>query len=421
MIKVLTIIGTRPEAIKLAPVVHELERHPADFESKVIATGQHREMLDPMLDLFGIRPDYDLNVMRPRQTLTGVTNAVLGGLDPIFAEEQPDWVLVQGDTTTVMAASMAAFFHKTSVGHVEAGLRTFDKYSPFPEEINRRMAGVLADLHFAPTPWAFANLLREGVVADNVHMTGNTVIDALHHVGEMDFDVADTPLADIPDDKRLVLVTAHRNENFGEGMEQIASGLRELAMRHQDDIHVVYPVHLNPRAREPAFAHLGGLPNVSLLDPLEYQPLVWLLHRAHLVLTDSGGLQEEAAGVGTPVLVLRDTTERPEGVEAGIAKLIGPDRNAIVHEADRLLVDAGEYERMADTDCPYGDGRAAEYIVDALAGRRAARRAEDHIYERPQPEHPLDALLRHATAGIPSHYAETVMAQARRVRDRAAA
>jgi UDP-N-acetylglucosamine 2-epimerase (non-hydrolysing) len=420
MIKVLSIVGTRPEAIKLAPVIHELERHPATFESKVIATGQHREMLDPMLDLFGIRPDYDLNVMRPSQTLTSVTKAVLAGLEPIFAEEQPDWVLVQGDTTTVMAASMAAFFQKIAVGHVEAGLRTFDKYSPYPEEINRRMAGVLADLHFAPTPWAFANLLREGVPGENIHMTGNTVIDSLHMVGDMDFDFADTPLATIPQDKRLVLVTAHRNENFGDGMEQIASGLRELALRH-DDIHLVYPVHLNPRARQPAFRHLGGLDNVSLLDPLEYQPLVWMLHRAHLVITDSGGLQEEAAGVGTPVLVLRETTERPEGVEAGIAKLIGADKDAIVNEGTRLLRDEVEYERMSSVDCPYGDGRAAEYIVDALAGRRAARRAADSIYELPQPEHPLDAMLRHATAGIPSHYAEAVIAQARRARDRVAA
>lgn len=417
MTRVLTILGTRPEAIKLAPVLHELRHDPETFESTVVVTGQHREMLDPMLDLFGIRPDFDLSLMRHNQSLSDITLGVLSGLQPILAEQQPDWVLVQGDTTSVMAACIAAFYGKTRVGHVEAGLRTFDKYSPFPEEMNRRVAGVLADLHFAPTPWARANLLREGVPINHVHLTGNTVIDAMNHVRGLDSEITDPRLRALPENKRLILVTAHRNENLGPRMESIARGLRELALT-RDDAHFLYPMHMNPRARRAALLHLSDLSNVTLCEPLGYCEMVWVLHQAYLVITDSGGLQEEAAGAGTPVLVLRDTTERPEGIEAGIAKLVEPNCRSLVEAAGRLLSDDREYRQMRDAPCPYGDGRAATRIVDALAERPASLHLVDHIYERPSPEHPLDALLRDATAGLPRRYADQVLARARhRTRD----
>jgi UDP-N-acetylglucosamine 2-epimerase (non-hydrolysing) len=412
MIKVLTIMGTRPEAIKLAPVLHELDRQTDTFDSVVVTTGQHREMLDPMLELFDIKPDYDLALMRQKQTLTDITLGAVAGLEPILVAEKPDWVLVQGDTTSVMAASLASFYQKIPLAHVEAGLRTFDKYSPFPEEVNRRIAGVLADLHFAPTPWARGNLLREGVPARHVRMTGNTVIDAMNHVQSLDYDIEGTQLANIPMDKRLVLVTAHRSENLGSGMEGIATGLCELALRH-DDVHFIYPMHLNPQARISALRHLSHLDNVSLLNPLEYQDMLWVLHHAHLVLTDSGGLQEEAAGAQTPVLVMRDTTERPEGIEAGIARLVAPNAVAIVEAVSHLLNDDDDHAEMSSAACPYGDGRAARRIVDALAGRPAELYAVDSIYERPVPEHPLDALLRDATAGLPRRYANQVLARAR--------
>jgi UDP-N-acetylglucosamine 2-epimerase (non-hydrolysing) len=409
----MTILGTRPEAIKLAPVLHELARDPGAFESTVVVTGQHRQMLDPMLDLFGIRPDFDLALMTRQQTLGDITLATIAGLQPILAEHQPDWVLVQGDTTSVMAACIASFYGKVRLGHVEAGLRTFDKYSPFPEEINRRIAGVLADLHFAPTPWARSNLLREGVPAQHVHLTGNTVIDAMDHVLSLDFDVRRTQLAGLPLDKRLVLVTAHRNENLGHRMDEIAVGLREVAQA-REDVHFLYPMHMNPRAREAALRHLSDVENVTLSEPLGYREMVWVLHHSHLVITDSGGLQEEAAGAGTPVLVLRDTTERPEGIEAGIARLVEPSRRAVIEAVGHVLRDEREYERMRSVPCPYGDGQAAVRIADALAGRPASLHSVDHIYERPLPEHPLDALLREATAGLPRRYKDQVFAQARR-------
>jgi len=411
MIRVLTILGTRPEAIKLAPVLHELRRDSDTFESTVVATGQHREMLDPMLELFGIQPDFDLSLMTHQQSLGDITLAVLSGMLPILAEQRPDWVLVQGDTTSVMAACIAAFYGKTRIGHVEAGLRTFDKYSPFPEEINRRIAGVLADMHFAPTPWARANLLREGVPSEHVHLTGNTVIDAMKHVGQLDFDIGETELRGLPQDKRLVLVTAHRNENLGSRMEEIATGLRELALT-REDVHFLYPMHLNPRARRAPLRHLSDLENVSLIDPLGYREMVWVLHNAHLVITDSGGLQEEAAAAGTPVLVLRETTERPEGIDSGIAKLVDPSHRSLVDAAGLLLSDDREYERMRAAPCPYGDGRAAIRIADALADRPVSLDSVDHIYERPSPEHPLDALLREATAGLPRRYADQVLSRA---------
>jgi UDP-N-acetylglucosamine 2-epimerase (non-hydrolysing) len=367
VIKVLSVFGTRPEAIKMAPVVQELAKHPDRFISRVCVTAQHRQMLDQVLDLFGIVPDHDLDVMQPNQSLTNVTVAVLTGLEPVLRDEKPDWVLVQGDTTTVMAASLAAFYQGIRVGHVEAGLRTHDKRQPFPEEINRRVAGVVADLHFAPTTWAADNLRREGVPDDRIHVTGNTVIDAIRQVAALPFDPAGTGLADLPiSDKRVILVTAHRRENFGPGMEEICAGLKMLAERH-DDAHLVYPVHLNPNVQEPVYRILGGVPNITLLPPLDYRPMVWLLKQSYFVITDSGGLQEEAPGLGKPVLVMRETTERPEGVDAGVVKLVGPNRDALVEWGERLLSDASFYRQMAQAVNPYGDGRAAGRIIVPLA------------------------------------------------------
>ena len=337
MLKVLSIFGTRPEAIKMAPVVKELEKHPDEIISRVCVTAQHREMLDQVLDLFGIVPDYDLDLMRPGQTLSGLTARVFTALDPVIAQEQPDWVLVQGDTTTVMAASLVAFYHQVKVGHVEAGLRTFDKWQPFPEEVNRKVAGVVADLHFAATETSKANLLREGVDPGIIHVTGNPVIDALHMVADMPYDVMSGPLANIPWEKRVILVTAHRRENFGPPLENICAALREIAEGYMDDVQIVYPVHLNPKVQEPVYRLLGDVPNITLLPPLDYLPMVQLMKRAYLVLTDSGGIQEEAPGLGKPVLVLRETTERPEAVDAGTVKIVGTDRADIVALTRRVV------------------------------------------------------------------------------------
>jgi UDP-N-acetylglucosamine 2-epimerase (non-hydrolysing) len=371
VITVLSVFGTRPEAIKMAPVVRELAAHPDAFRSVVCVTGQHREMLDQVLSLFEIVPDYDLAVMTPGQTLAGVTTAVLTGLDRVLEEVRPDWVLVQGDTTTAMAASLGAFYRRIPVGHVEAGLRTDDKWQPFPEEINRRITGVIADLHFAPTAWSAGNLRREGVPEKRIVVTGNTVIDAIQWAAQLPFDPAGTPLADLPlGEKRLIVVTAHRRENFGQGIAEICAALRELAAR--DDVHIVYPVHLNPNVWEPVHAALGGVPNVTLLPPLEYRPLVWLLQQCHFVISDSGGIQEEAPGLGKPVLVLRETTERPEGVEAGTVRLVGACRERIVEWATRLLDDSIAYEQMARATNPYGDGRSAEALISILCGELAA-------------------------------------------------
>jgi len=366
MKKVLSIFGTRPEAIKMAPVVKELERYPDSIVSRVCVTAQHREMLDQVLGLFDITPDYDLDLMLPNQTLSALTARVFSELDSVIETERPDWVLVQGDTTTVMAASLVAFYHRVKVGHVEAGLRTHDKWQPFPEEINRRVAGVVADLHFAPTETAKANLLREGVNAAAIHVTGNPVIDALKMVAEMAYDVQTGPLAGIPWNKRIILVTAHRRENFGQPLENICAALREIAMQYADEVQIVYPVHLNPHVQEPVYRLLGNIPNITLLPPLDYLPMVQLMKRCTLVLTDSGGIQEEAPGLGKPVLVLRETTERPEAVAAGTVRLVGTDTVAIVDKTQQLLENAAEYEEMACAVNPFGDGRAAERIVDTL-------------------------------------------------------
>ncbi len=350
----------------MAPVVKELEKYPDQIISRVCVTAQHREMLDQILHLFDIKPDHDLNLMRPHQTLAQITAKVLTELTPVIETEQPDWLLVQGDTTTVMAASIAAFYQGVKVGHVEAGLRTGDKHQPFPEEINRRIAGVVADLHFAPTDWSRNNLLREGVSPELVVKTGNTVIDALLMVTAKPYDPASGPLAGIPWDKRIIMITAHRRESFGQPLENICTALKEIAQRYQDEIHIVYPVHLNPNVQKPVHKHLGNIPNITLLPPLDYQPLVHLMKHCTLALTDSGGIQEEAPGLGKPVLVLRSKTERPEGVKAGTVKLVGTNRDKIIEETIRLLDDSVAYASMAQAVNPYGDGQAAGRIVEAL-------------------------------------------------------
>jgi UDP-N-acetylglucosamine 2-epimerase (non-hydrolysing) len=376
-LRVLSIFGTRPEAVKMAPVVKALSAEPA-IEARVCVTAQHRQMLDQVLDLFHIRPDVDLDLMRPDQSLAEVTAAVFTHLDPVLASLQPDWVLVQGDTTTVMAAALLAYYHRIAVGHVEAGLRTHDKYQPFPEEVNRRVAGVVADLHFAPTEWSRQNLLREGVPPDRVVVTGNPVIDALHSVAGLPPDAFTRDLleriglgADVqaPDRPRLVLVTAHRRENFGRPLEDICLALRRLAQDYAGALRLVYPVHLNPNVQAPVYRLLGDVPYITLLDPLDYLPLVHLMRRASLVLTDSGGLQEEAPGLGVPVLVMRAVTERPEGVQAGTVKLVGTDPDRLYSEARRLLDDPAAHARMAKAVNPYGDGHAAPRIVAAILAR----------------------------------------------------
>jgi len=349
----------------MAPVVQELNLRKS-IESIVCVTAQHREMLDQVLDLFKIRADYDLDLMTHDQSLASLTAGVFTGLDPVLRTSEPDWILVQGDTTTVMAASLLAYYHRINVGHVEAGLRTADKWQPFPEEINRRVAGTVADLHFAPTKWAQDNLLSEGVPREKIVITGNPVIDALQHVIEQPYDLSSGPLQGIPDHKRIILVTAHRRENFGEPMRRIFSALISIAQTHARDVVLIYPVHLNPNVHDLAYEMLSDIENIKLLDPLNYLPMVHLMARAHLVLTDSGGLQEEAPALGTPVLVLRDVTERPEAIEAGTARLVGTDFDRIVEQTQILLEDEEEYAKMAKAINPFGDGHAATRIVDAI-------------------------------------------------------
>jgi UDP-N-acetylglucosamine 2-epimerase (non-hydrolysing) len=368
-IRVLSVLGTRPEAVKMAPVIKALAAEPG-VDARVCVTAQHRQMLDQVLDLFEIKPDYDLNLMRPNQSLAGLTAEVMENLDPVLADEHPDWVLVQGDTTTVMTAALAAFYRGIRVGHVEAGLRTGDKRQPFPEEINRRIAGTVADLHFAPTELARQNLLHEGVEDGHIRVTGNTDIDALHMVLKMPAPAGiKEKLKDwkiTEGGNRLVLVTAHRRENFGQPIEDICAALQTLARDYAGKLHIVYPVHLNPNIQEPVYRLIGNEPNIHLLDPLDYLPMVHFMQAASIVLTDSGGIQEEATGLGKPTLVLRGKTERPEGVEAGVLQLVGTDRETIVRESHRLLDNPAEYEKMAHAANPFGDGHAAERIVKAL-------------------------------------------------------
>lgn len=364
--KILPVFGTRPEAIKLAPVIRSLQAHPA-INCRVCVTGQHREMLDQVLQIFNLTPDHDLQLMRQGQSLSDVVAAAFTHLAPIFREEQPDWILVQGDTATVMAAALCAYFHRIQVGHVEAGLRTFDKWQPFPEEINRRIASVVADLHFAPTTTARDNLLREAVNPANVHVTGNTIIDALHQVANMPFDLHNSPFASVDDPSRQsILITVHRRENFGQPVEAICAALRQLVTLHP--VNIYYPVHLNPNIHKPVHQLLGNVPHIHLLPPLDYLSLVHLMKRVQLVLTDSGGIQEEAPGLGKPVLVLRDVTERPEAIAAGVSRLVGTHTDTIVAAVTQLLQDPSAYQRMARAHNPYGDGRAAERITRLLLG-----------------------------------------------------
>ncbi|HLB46640.1 MAG TPA: UDP-N-acetylglucosamine 2-epimerase (non-hydrolyzing) [Anaerolineales bacterium] len=358
--KVISVFGTRPEAVKMAPVVAELRKH-SGIESKVLVTAQHRDMLDQVLEIFDITPDYDLDVMQDNQTPTDVAAEVLHRIQPILQSEQPDWILVQGDTTTVLAASLAAFYNRVKVGHVEAGLRTYDRYNPFPEEINRVLADQLSDLHFAPTETARQALLREAIPPERIHVTGNTVIDALKVIVARP---ANGLAPSHPAHKRLVLVTAHRRENFGQPFADMLAALKQIADR--DDVHLIYPVHPNPNVRGPAHEVLGGHPHVTLLPPMDYLAFAHLMGRAHLILTDSGGIQEEAPGLGVPVLVMRRVTERPEAVAAGTAKLVGTDTEVIVREASLLLDDPAAHEAMARAVNPFGDGHAAERIVSIL-------------------------------------------------------
>lgn len=365
-IKVMTVFGTRPEAIKMAPIVLELQKHPDTIVPVVAVTAQHREMLDQVLNLFHIKPDHDLNIMAAGQTLFDITTRAMMGLDKVLTEEKPDIVLVHGDTTTTFAGALAAYYHQTAVGHVEAGLRTHNKYSPFPEEMNRRLTGCIADLNFAPTSTSEANLLAENVPPESIFVTGNTVIDALHHTVRDDFDFQENSLKDVDfANKRIILVTTHRRENLGEPMRHVYKALKQLTEEF-DDVEVVFPVHKNPKVREVVNEELGGLAKVHLIDPLDYEPFANLMHRAYLILTDSGGVQEEAPALGKPVLVLRDTTERPEAVDAGTVKLIGTDRERVYEEAKKLLTDRAEYSRMAESVNPYGDGKAAARIIQAI-------------------------------------------------------
>ena len=366
MLSILSIFGTRPEAIKMAPVIQELNRYPLQIRSVICVTAQHRQMLDQVLELFNIHPHYDLNLMYSDQSLSEITLSIIRKLDPVVREVKPDWVLVQGDTTTVMMASLVAFYHRVRVGHIEAGLRTHNKYQPFPEEINRRITDALSDKFFAPTEWARQNLLREGVSDNSVWVTGNTGIDALLQVANRHYNWDDGELALIPQDKRLILVTAHRRESFGEPLRNVCLAIRDLAQRYKRDCHFVYPVHLNPNVQAAVNENLGGQDNISLVKPLNYLPLIHLMKRSTLILTDSGGIQEEAPSLGVPVLVCRDTTERPEAIEAGAAKLVGTDRNRIVREVRYLLDDDEARSRMARVISPFGDGHAAGQIVDIL-------------------------------------------------------
>lgn len=368
--RVLVVFGTRPEAIKIAPLVQQLYAHP-DIDAKVCVTAQHREMLDQVLELFEIEPDYDLNIMMPGQTLTDITVNILKGMESVLHQCKPDAVLVHGDTTTTQAASLAAFYQQIPVGHVEAGLRTGNLYSPWPEEANRKLTGVLTKWHFAPTEQSRQNLLAESVLNQNIHVTGNTVIDALLEVRqklETNAELNQKIAADFPflnNDKKMILVTGHRRESHGSGFERICQALANTA-REFKNVQIVYPVHLNPNVREPVNRLLAGIDNIHLIEPLDYAPFVYLMNRASIILTDSGGVQEEGPSLGKPILVMRETTERPEAVEAGTVKLVGTDVEQIVNSCATLLTDQSAYDKMSFAHNPYGDGKASQRIIDAL-------------------------------------------------------
>lgn len=366
-IRTLILFGTRPEAIKLCPLVRKLRESPDAFDVRVCVTAQHRSMLDQVLEAFDVVPDIDLNLMQPGQTLSQSTARILSALEPVFAEVRPDIALVQGDTTTTFAGALAAFYARVPIGHIEAGLRTGDLAQPFPEEMNRVLTGRLAQYHFAATPWAAGNLKREGVGDDAIFVTGNTGIDAVLHVRDQLAAGALQQARDwsfLDSKRRLLLVTAHRRESFGDGFERICGALRQLARR--DDVQIVYPVHPNPNVREPVHRLLGGVPNITLIEPLDYVPFVDLMRRADLLITDSGGVQEEGPSLGKPILVLREKTERPEAVEAGTVKLVGTDENRIINETVQLLEKSEIYAAMQRVHNPYGDGQACARISDIL-------------------------------------------------------
>jgi UDP-N-acetylglucosamine 2-epimerase (non-hydrolysing) len=365
--RIIAVLGTRPEAIKLALVIQALRQRSEEFETAVIHTGQHRTMLDSALQFFKIKPDFDLAVMRPNQTLNSLTGRVLDTVENACQRFEPNMVLVQGDTTTAFASALAAYYCKIPVGHIEAGLRSHNLYDPFPEEANRRLASVLADIHFAPTALARENLLSEGIADEKIVVTGNTVIDTLRALSVLPHSWANTPLANIPDDNsRLVLVTSHRRESLGADQEQMCMALKDLVKKHSD-IRVIYPVHMNPNVRNTVNAHLQNTDRIHLVEPLDYMTFVSLLRRCFLVLTDSGGIQEEAPTFGKPVLVLRKLTERPEAAQFGMAKIIGMSRDAIVNESSHLLNDAAAYQDMSEGANPFGDGHSSERIVEAVA------------------------------------------------------
>jgi UDP-N-acetylglucosamine 2-epimerase (non-hydrolysing) len=368
--KVLVVFGTRPEAIKMAPLVHHLKQRPSDFDLRVCITAQHREMLDQVVRFFDVKVDYDLDSMKPNQGLFQLTATMLGKLEPVFTDFQPDYTFVHGDTTTTLVTGLAAFYAGSKVCHVEAGLRTHNKHSPFPEEMNRQLTSRLTDLHFAPTIEAKQNLLLENIPESHIFVTGNTVIDALFQSLEK---VKSNPSAFIEsfskklEDREVVLITGHRRENHGAGFLQICEALREIAVRNPA-VQLVYPVHLNPNVQKPVFELLQGIANVFLIEPLDYPDFIWMMDRSKLIITDSGGVQEEAPSLGKPVLVMRDTTERPEAVEAGTVKLVGTDTAKIIEETERLLSDTEYYEKMSLAHNPYGDGKACERIIQVISG-----------------------------------------------------
>lgn len=375
----MTIFGTRPEAVKLAPVIKKLEENKDLFESIICVTAQHRQMLDQVLDLFEIKPDYDLNIMKPNQSLFELTSNVLLNLQPVLEKEKPDIILVQGDTTTVFVASLAAFYLKIKVGHVEAGLRTFNKYSPFPEEVNRKLTTSIADYHFAPTEISQKNLIDENIDKNSIYVTGNTVIDALfltlkklkldqinNELSPKVKEISDLCLKINPkNNKKIVLLTGHRRENFGQGFENICYAIKEIAEKNSD-VEIIYPVHLNPNVREPVMRIISKNSNIHLIEPLDYEPFVYLMDKSYVIITDSGGVQEEAPSLGKPVLVMRDTTERPEAVLAGTVKLVGTDKDLLIKEANILLNNLDEYKKMSMAHNPYGDGKASQRIIDIL-------------------------------------------------------
>lgn len=377
-IKVMTIFGVRPEAIKMAPLILELEKHPGHIESVVCVTAQHRQMLDQVLDVFKIKPDYDLDVMKDRQTLNEITIRVLEGLEPVLREAQPDIVLVHGDTLTTFLASYAAFLQKIQVGHVEAGLRTWNKLSPYPEEMNRQLTGILADLHFSPTDWSAGNLKRENKNESSIYVTGNTVTDVFQYTVQPDYT---HPVLEWAAGKRLILMTAHRRESQGEPHMNIFRAVKRIADEFED-VAICYPVHLSPAVKEPAHAILGGHPRIKLIDPLDVVDLHNFYPHTHLILTDSGGLQEEAPSFGVPVLVLRDTTERPEGIEAGTLELVGTDEEKVYERTKTLLTDQALYESMSKAANPYGDGKASERIVQAILHHFGIRKERPEQFHR---------------------------------------